>query len=378
MSLGFEQLTLSLLSLPKDYGGALNSFKIRLILAAALWMVLGLAACGGFGGSEPPIVYVSEEDGNPDVYVIDVETGESEPVSRGLGPEFAPSWSPDGERIAYVVSSQGNRDVIVLEIEGAQSETRVSPEGGGDERNEGSPRWSADGDRLAYVSELNGQSDIYVAAFGEEEQADDRTIRITSPATFEEGSRELLGDWSPDGQWLVFSRQGEDDVQGLWLRNPDGVNLLRLTDGADSDPVWSPDGDAIAFVRDDFGNNDIYLVRPEDDDDWRGKVAEERWLNSPEEDHSPAWAPDGDTLVFVTTRDGNSEIYAANVNDDDPPQRLTINEASDTEPVWSPDGERIAFVTDLFGETEILVMDADGTNQQRLTHNDTKDHSPDW
>ena len=306
-----------------------------LILAVALWMVLGLAACGGIGGSERPIAYVSEQDGNPDVHVIDVETGESEAVSRSPGSEFAPSWSPDGERIAYVVSSRGQRDLIVVEMDGPQAETHLAPEDGENERNEGSPRWATDGDRVAYVSELNGQSDIYVSALEVDGEAEVRTTRITS-----EDSRELMGDWSPDGVWLVFARQGGDDVEGLWLRNPEGVNLLQLTDGADSDPVWSPDGDAIAFVRDDLGNNDIYIVRPEDGDDWRGEVSEERWLNSPEEDHSPAWAPDGDTLAFVTTRDGNSEIYSANANDDDPPRRLTINEAADTEPVWSPDGER--------------------------------------
>ena len=106
-----------------------------LILAVALWMVLGLAACGGIGGSERPIAYVSEQDGNPDVHVIDVETGESEAVSRSPGSEFAPSWSPDGERIAYVVSSRGQRDLIVVEMDGAQSETHLAPEDG-DERAE--------------------------------------------------------------------------------------------------------------------------------------------------------------------------------------------------------------------------------------------------
>ena len=344
-------------------------FIVLLTLALAVF----LAACGIGGGSDRPIVYVAEEDGNPDVYTIDVEGEEPELVKRGPGSEFAPTWSPDGERIAYVVSSEGDRDVIVVEVEGSGAEFSVSPEGSGGEGNEGSPRWNAEGNSLAYVSELNGQSDVYVATFPDDDEAVIRSTRITS-----EDSRELLGDWSPDGQWLVFSRQGDDDVQGLWLRNPAGVNLLRLTDGADSDPVWSPDGDAIAFVRDDLGNIDIYLLRPEDDEDWRGKIAEERWISSPEEDHSPAWAPDGDTLAFVTDRDGNPEIYTVNANEDEPPQRLTINEASDTDPVWSPDGERIAFVTDLFGESEILVMDFDGTNQQRLTHNDSKDHSPDW
>ena len=354
-----------------------------LFLAAALLMTAALAACGG---SDRPVVYVSETDGNPDLYTVDVESGESERIVSGPNPAFAPAWSPDGERVAYVVSTGGNRDVIVFGTGDDEFELRMSPGSDRSEGNEGSPRWNSEGDWLAYVSEVDaesepdsedaarrGQSDLFVARFGEDDPEQFLTTRITSSE-----SRETLGDWSPDGQWLVFSREGGEEVQGLWLRNPDGVNLLRLTEGADSDPVWSPDGDAIAFVRDDLGNYDIYLLTPEDDEDWRGEVIEERWLRSDAEEHSPAWAPDGDTLAFVTTRDGNAEIYTANSNDDDPPQRLTINDSADTEPVWSPDGNRIAFVSDLFGETEIMVMDSDGTNQQRMTHNDVRDHSPDW
>ena len=143
-------------------------------------------------------------------------------------------------------------------------------------------------------------------------------------------------------------------------------------------PVWSPDGDAIAFVRNVDGNRDIYLLLPEDDDDWRGPVKAQPLITSPEADHSPDWAPDGDTLVYVSERDGNPEIYTLETDQDGPPQRLTTNEAEDSQPVWSPDGKRIAFVSDLHGEGEIFVMDADGSNQQRLTHNDARDHSPDW
>ena len=337
-------------------------------------VVLALIACGRLGSDDRPIVYVSEADGNPDIYTVDADSGEANAVKRGPHSEFGPVWSPDGERIAFVTDASGSRDVNVILAEEPGGTITLPPHERGEEANEGSPRWNKDGDQVAYVSEIEGVSDIYVSTLGGDSH--NWFVGVTR-VTSDEGN-EFLGDWSPDGQWLVFSRQGDDDVQGLWLRNPVGVNLLQLTDGADSDPVWSSDGDAIAFVRDDFGNRDIYLLRPEDGDDWRGKVLEERWQNSAEEDHSPAWAPDGDTLAFVTTRDGNAEIYVAHAGEDAPPQRLTINEATDTDPVWSPDGKRIAFVTDLFGESEILVMQADGTKQQRLTHNEARDHSPDW
>ena len=338
------------------------------IAAAITLLALATLACMQFGSSDRPIVYVSEVNGNPDVYSVDPESGEVDVVRRGPANETGPVWSPDGTQIAFTSDDGGSRDINVVLVDGQGGIIRLSPQDRGAESNEGSPRWNSEGDIVAYVSELGGQSDIYVSTI----EGNNNT-----PVTTSEGS-EFLGDWSPDGQWLVFSREGGEDVQGLWLRNPAGVNLLRLTEGADSDPVWSPDGDVIAFVRDDFGNRDIYLLRPEEDTDWRGKVVEERWLNSPEEDHSPAWSPDGDILTFVTTRDGNAEIYIADAADDAPPQRLTINEASDTEPVWSPDGDRIAFVTDLFGNSEIMIMDDDGSNQNRLTQNDVRDYSPDW
>ena len=336
-------------------------------------MAFASVSCGALGSSDRPIVYVSEVDGNPGVYAVDPDSGDVSAVKSGPHSEFGPAWSPDGQRIALVSYASGSRDVNVVSLDDSEGTLAVSPPGDGPSAssassNEGAPLWHPEGDRVAYVSDAAGQTDIYVSVL-----ESGNATRITHSE-----ERELMGDWSPNGQWLVFSRQGNGGKQGLWLRNPAGVNLFQLTDGADSDPAWSPDGDVIAFVRDDLGNKDIYLVRPEDGEDWRGKVTEERWHNSPEDEDSPAWAPNGDALAFVSTRDGNSEIYAGDTSEDAPPQRLTINEAADTAPVWSPDGNRIAFVTDMFGESEILVMDADGANQQRLTHNDAKDHSPDW
>ena len=344
-----------------------------------LWLpvLVGAMACASEGKG---IVYVSEEDGNAEIYVVDPESGESYAVDpRPSTTESSPRWSPDGTFIAFVSGEPGNLHIAVASADGKEPVRRLTPhssgagQGAASAGNQESPRWNADGGQIAYVTDMDGHSDVYVASHNIGNGEPGSPARITSS-----DMEEFLGDWSPDGQWLVFSRRGEEDSQGLWLRNPAGVNLFQLTSGNDLAPVWSPDGDAVAFVRNVDGNRDIYLLLPEDDDDWRGPVKAEPLITSPEADHSPAWAPDGDTLAYVSERDGNPEIYVVETDDDSPPQRLTTNEAEDGQPVWSPDGKRIAFVSDLHGEGEIFAMDADGSNQQRLTHNDARDHSPDW
>ena len=348
-------------------------------LSPVLWLLVlvGVIACQTSGQG---IIYISEVDGDAEVYLVDPDSGDSSPVTRNpSSTESGPRWSPDGKHIAFVSDDLGNLNINVINRADfdetpppVQSRVAIavltSSEG-----NEESPRWNADSDRVAYVTDLDGHSDVYVTSL-----EGGSPVRITSEET-----EEFLGDWSPDGQWLVFTRRGNEESRGLWLRNPAGVNLFRLTAEDDLAPVWSPDGDAIAFVRRSSvpgqdGNRDIYLLLPEDDDDWRGPVKAQPLITSPAPDHSPDWAPDGDTLVYVSERDGNPEIYVLETDQDAPPQRLTTNKAEDSQPVWSPDGKRIAFVSDLHGQTEIFVMNADGSNQQRLTHNDARDHSPDW
>ena len=59
---------------------------------------------------------------------------------------------------------------------------------------------------------------------------------------------------------------------------------------------------------------------------------------------APAWSPDGRTIVFVSWRDGNGEVYAMDA-DSSSPRNLTQDPAKDVRPAWSPDGRRIAFVS---------------------------------
>ena len=83
----------------------------------------------------------------------------------------------------------------------------------------------------------------------------------------------------------------------------------------------------------------------------------------------------GTKIAFVSTRDGNSEIYIMNA-DGTGVTRLTNNAAFDWAPAFSPDGSKVAFASDSNGNSEIYVIDADGSEQTRLTNDTAFDSHP--
>ena len=97
---------------------------------------------------------------------------------------------------------------------------------------------------------------------------------------------------------------------------------------------------------------------------------------------SPLWGK----IAFHSKRDGNHEIYTMDSDGSDQ-TRLTFNESKDVAPVWSPNGRQIAFHSSRHDDNdphtaeenmEIYVMDADGSNQRRLTHYPGLDGYADW
>lgn len=316
----------------------------------------------GCGSDADRITFVSEVDGDAEIYVIDPESGIATPLTDNRSQDWDPAWSPDGKRVAYVSDESGDLEINVFDTEDKDI-NRLTNTPGDDE----SPLWSPDGENLAFISHKEGNADVYLMT------ADGgRPVQITS-----ESVDDHLGDWSPDGVWLAFARDGSEQERGLWLRNPDGVNLVHLTEENDFGPVWSPNGKHIVFVRMFDGNSDLYLASRLRDGTWQDDVELTRLTQHEEDDLAPAWSPDGDTIAFVTFRDGNAEIYIME-SDGSRQLRLTTNEADDLDPAWSPNGKQMAFVSYLYGQGEIFIMDDDGGSQRRLTTNHSEDHSPDW
>ena len=133
-------------------------------------------------------------------------------------------------------------------------------------------------------------------------------------------------------------------------------------------PAWAPDGKRVAYVS--FENRKPVVYVQDLTTRQRTAIANYRGSNS-----APAWAPDGKRLAVALSRDGYTQIYLINA-DGSGLRRLTNTRGIETEPQFSPDGKHIYFTSDRSGGPQIYRMSVDGDEQQRITFKGSYNISP--
>ena len=144
----------------------------------------------------------------------------------------------------------------------------------------------------------------------------------------------------PQPKTIVYGRVGPSQIQ-LFVSNAAGTaeRPLLASDSLDYNPAWSPDGQWIVFTSERNGSADLYRVKPD------GTGLERLTTNQAYEDQADV-SPDGQKMVFVSTRaDGTADLWIRDLssNRETP---LTSGRSGDFRPAWSPDGKWIAFSSD--------------------------------
>jgi Tol biopolymer transport system component len=186
---------------------------------------------------------------------------------------------------------------------------------------------------------------------------------------------------------------GHAPIEDLYVMNVDGTGVERLTESSDcggngvADPAWSPDGTRIVFsMPHPEGTDcwfDLFSVSP----DGTGLIQLTETLGR---EGGSDWSPDGTRIVFDRYGEGSSTDVFVIDADGTGETRVTDDPADDARPAWSPDGTMIVFSShrnddgsNVLGEgdpgnAEIYVMDADGSDQTRLTDDPAWDGTATW
>ena len=224
------------------------------------------------------IAFVSDRDGNNEVYLMDADGSNQTRLTNDLGNDLYPAWSPDGGKMVFLSGRDGNDEIYVMDADGSTQARLTS-----NSIQDRSPEWSRDGANITLHSDRDGNWNIYVLkadGTGETRLTDDLAT-------------DACPHWSPDGSRIAFesNRSGSYDI---YIMNANGSRLTRLTAGPTSDgcPSWSPDGGKLAFQSDLGGNNEIYVM--DADGSNRTRLTD----NDVFDDGHPSWSPGGGEIAF--------------------------------------------------------------------------------
>lgn len=271
-------------------------------------------------------------------------------------------------RTKLAFASDRNREAVVATVEKRDvKEIYVADYDGSNQRRitinrnlNINPAWSPDGRSIAYTSYRSGLPDIFVS----------NIFAGTLEVLTRNAGQNFLPQFSPDGTRITFmsTRDGNSEI---YVMNRDGSDVRRLTNNPaiDASPTWSPSGTQIAFTSDRTGTPQIYTINV----DGSGLIRRSSESFADRATWSPA--PFNEIAFAARTGPGN-DIKILNIASGETRQ-ITFGEGTNESPAWAPNGRHLAFMSTRQGRSQIFIVDRDGRNLRQITR-DGNNTTPHW
>ena len=228
------------------------------------------------------------------------------------------------------------------------------------------PSWSNDESKIAFMSERNGNADIWVIDANDYAEQNTTAFQLTNYT-----SAEHHPVWSPVEDKIAFV-SNKTGVDKIFIINSDGTNLIQVTHGEDTDshPSWSPDGTQIVFSRLD----EIWIAHA------NGNQVTQITINSVEYYLEPVWAKSGDVASKIVFTKSLYVDEIAVMDRDGSNQSVISTSGSDILPTWSESTNQVVFVTTRDNQTQALrIINENGSNEEQYIDNEGRfwDSEPD-
>jgi Tol biopolymer transport system component len=234
------------------------------------------------------------------------------------------------------------------------------------------PALSPDGSQVAYFSEKDFYFvDLYLA--NDSGKVKRRILKSGISSNYETYRFiNSQANWSPDGKFLAFAakRGARDVIVIVDVERNKEVKRIEVKLNGVTTPAWSPDGQQLVFTGYDGGLSDLFVVRR--DGSGLRRLTEDKYA-----DLHPVWAPDGKTIAFATDRGpetnfktlaiGNMRIAVYDLDTGSIELLDHMEQGKNVSPQWAPDGQSIAFVSDRNGVSNIFLYELREKSLYQLT-----------
>lgn len=313
------------------------------------------------------VAYEALQSGHRQIFVTDVDSGQTRQITFGPYDHLAPAWRPGGpphSRLAMSSNRGGDFEIWEVDIDSLILRQLTFTAG-----NARDPAWNDDGTRLAYVMESASGSTLYILLPGEMPQR-----------VLQEKERIVAPAWRPDGGLLTYTRLGSQSSQlrMLILSSPPITKPISHHEEVSPRPVHWLDHKNFLYAADGKIRRRTLGLPVFDDIPFSVMIEIHRDIRSTRDasirnlDNRPVRGSDGqseradrhiaaalgDLWEFGQTDEGKLKLV----------RQLTNDAYVDSQPAFSPDGQRLAFISDRSGNRQVWIMDHASLDIRRLTH----------